>query len=286
MKSKYKRVEISINGTGENSEKKAVFAIDEEADLIQKLIFQSGDFYERDLLDFVRRILPKVDTFIDIGGNIGNHSVFFGVACDAEVYAFEPNGPNYQRLVRNLELSGLKERMHTFNMAVGETPGYVTSSLGAGSTNTGGAGVKDAGKDAKGSVPLVRADEELAHLKTKKNSEILLKIDVEGMEVDVLKGSMGLIEARRPVLICEISSDKSLVDVKNMLEGHDYLVFASFFKSATFVLLPIEKAVKYLPLMSEASWRAARSYVEFCRLARVVGLSKGLLQKLNNVFGI
>jgi FkbM family methyltransferase len=263
----------------------ARFEIDDEKDLIQKYIASSCDFYERPLLDFVHSLLPRLDVFVDVGANIGNHSIYFGLACGAEIYAFEPNGPNYSRLERNLTLSNLIDRAHPHRLAFGIEPGYVVSSFKEGSTNTGGAGVKEANACTPEAVQLVRADDQLAQLINEPPSRMVVKIDVEGMEIDVLKGMSCLIDSCRPVMICETSSDKNLVLMRNYFAERNYIVSACFFKTATFVLLPMEMVSEMLPQLAVASWQTARSYVDYCRLARAIGHSRRAVAELNRWIG-
>ncbi|ACL72398.1 methyltransferase FkbM family [Thioalkalivibrio sulfidiphilus HL-EbGr7] len=263
----------------------ARFEIDDEKDLIQKYIASTCDFYERPLLDFVRSLLPRLDVFVDVGANIGNHSVFFGLACGAEIYAFEPNGPNYSRLERNFTLSNLIDRAHPRQLAFGIEPGYVVSSFKEGSTNTGGAGVKAANACTPEAVQLVRGDDQLAHLINAPPNRMVVKIDVEGMEIDVLKGMRCLIDTCRPVIICETSTDKNLVLMRNFLVERNYMVAACFFKTATFVLLPMERISEMLPQLAVASWRTARSYADYCRMARAIGHSRLAVAELNRWIG-
>jgi FkbM family methyltransferase len=51
----------------------------------------------------------------------------------------------------------------------------------------------------------------------------VLKIDVEGAELEVLEGATRLLEARRPVLLCEVSAPRS-AEVAALLRGRGYRV--------------------------------------------------------------
>lgn len=272
---------IDLYVSGENCIKKAVFELDNEEDLIQKHIATTQDFYERPLLDFVSRLVMPRCVFIDIGANLGNHSIFFGLLLRAEIYAFEPNRNSYARLIRNLELSGLKSCSHSYLAAVGAIEGLVKSDLKVDINNTGSAKVVNAAQSDPDAVPLVTIDKIFHELIQQKLTNVLVKIDVEGMEFEVLKGMQQMIEVCRPIIICEISSDKNVVLIRNILAKKGYVVGACFFKSATFVLIPQERISDIIPHLIEPSWLMARSYVEYCRQAAILNRAKQYLTDLN-----
>ena len=48
-----------------------------DEDHIAKIIKASGDFYERELLSYLRLLGLRGECAVDVGANIGNHSIFF-----------------------------------------------------------------------------------------------------------------------------------------------------------------------------------------------------------------
>ena len=66
-------------------------------DIIGKKINLTKNYYEYGMLDYIRR-LGSFDTVLDIGANIGNHSVFFGKYVAKKVHAIEPV-PNNLKLL-------------------------------------------------------------------------------------------------------------------------------------------------------------------------------------------
>src|SRR5687767_12439476 len=64
---------------------------DAAVDRIQHIILSRSTFFEAGLLSKVRSRIPPGSTILDVGANIGNHTVFFASFCDAKnVIAFEP----------------------------------------------------------------------------------------------------------------------------------------------------------------------------------------------------
>lgn len=84
---------------------------------------ESYTFYENLLReDYLRHgvNLNPGDSVIDIGANIGSFTVLAAIKVGpkGKVYSFEPDPAVYERLLKNVEMNGLKN-VHAFNYAVG-----------------------------------------------------------------------------------------------------------------------------------------------------------------------
>ncbi|HPD33893.1 MAG TPA: FkbM family methyltransferase, partial [Candidatus Kapabacteria bacterium] len=79
------------------------FYLPNTEDYIQKSIINNRTFYEYDMLkDIFESLLPG-DVVIDVGANIGNHSMFIGKFCNPEkVYSFEPFQYTFDILKKNI----------------------------------------------------------------------------------------------------------------------------------------------------------------------------------------
>lgn len=253
--------------------------IDDPDDLIQKRILETKDFYERPLLDALASFTAPGGVFIDVGANIGNHSVYMGVARDARIIAIEPNQANFRRLQRNLELSMPSSRFTALNCAVGAEEGHVRSLIG-GSSNTGGAKIGETTPNDQDAVPLVRLDKLFEEVRLPDSTPVIIKIDVEGMEADVFSGMEGTLVAHRPAVVCEINGDASFVAISRMLKKHQYFVYGCFLKVATLVFLPVERLVELASGVSEMSWKTGRSYVHYCDVFRANALTRRKLGEI------
>lgn len=180
----------------------------------QKLVIVANDwvgihasvdgFYERPLLDLVFAFLgPLSSSFkkgvaLDIGANIGNHSVYMSRRFRS-VIAYEPHPLCHEVLVINAELSG---NVSTRPFALGEADGVVSLCEEAG--NLGASAVDSfftPGAVTEGalSAPVKRLDGLIDDL-----SDVeLLKIDVEGAEREVIQGAMLVIEKFQPIVLFE-----------------------------------------------------------------------------------
>lgn len=90
------------------------------SDWIQAIILRTRDFYGIEGLEKVDKYIPKNAQILDIGANIGNHSIYWAmVKGAARIYAFEPIKETYEMLCKNITLNNLQEKIQTFNFALG-----------------------------------------------------------------------------------------------------------------------------------------------------------------------
>lgn len=173
---------------------------DAQDDYLQRVILRTRTFYEARLLASVRAmglIGPEV-TVCDIGANIGNHSVYFGKILGARrVLSFEPQPHCYATLCRNLDLNNLGDAL-AYNCLVGSTSGRGEVTR-FNARNLGGTAFAPA---PSGAIPMVALDDlieadELQGLG-------FLKIDVEGMQLDVLAGAKRVIQRFKPAIWVEL----------------------------------------------------------------------------------
>lgn len=159
----------------------------------------SGTFYERALQAdawqrYGRRDLRRI---YDIGANVGNHTVWFGLAWPAAaVYAFEPAMEPFDVLVEAVKGNGLMGRT-------------MLCPYGLGSHNDRGTMVRGANEGMWRLIPgddvSVYALDALAF-----SPPDLIKIDAEGMELGILDGARQTLERWHPPIYVE--GDRGLLD--------------------------------------------------------------------------
>ena len=75
-----------------------------ENEIISSQIINNKNFFEYQFLEFVRQNFLQQKTILDIGANIGNHSLFFSeFLCFDEIICFEPFEKNIELLKLNLQ---------------------------------------------------------------------------------------------------------------------------------------------------------------------------------------
>lgn len=170
-------------------------------DYIQRVILRSRAFFEAKLLSMVEAmgIVTPTSLVCDVGANIGNHTVYFaGVMGAARVMAFEPQDGANATLAANIALNGLTDRVTAYHCLVGETTGN-GSLIRFNPRNLGGSTFAP---DADGAVPMFALDDVLQA--QDRAALDLIKIDVEGMQLSVLKGAAETLSSRKPALWIEI----------------------------------------------------------------------------------
>lgn len=156
-----------------------------------------GEFSEFEALLFSQIVRPG-QTVVEVGANIGAHTVHLAklVGSQGTVLAFEPQRLIFQILCANVAINEFFN-VRTFQAGAGSAAGTlkVPPFDYTAAHNFGGISLQNAatGED----VPVIALDS------LNLPSLHMLKIDVEGMEADVLSGARGLIARHRPFIYVE-----------------------------------------------------------------------------------
>jgi FkbM family methyltransferase len=163
-------------------------------DAIQRKIMKSRTFFESNLLRAAQPHIRPGATILDVGANIGNHTVFFGLCCEAaSVAAIEPQAHCHRILERNVALNGLSQ-VRTFNALAGRAEGF-GEFRSAFANNLGATSFEES---ETGRIPVITLD----GLDVGKVD--FMKIDVEGMQMSVLEGATRILETDRPTIWMEL----------------------------------------------------------------------------------
>lgn len=152
-----------------------------------------GRYYENATSAFMLRTVQPGDTVVDVGAHVGYFTLLLAVLVGptGRVLAFEPNPENYQRLLNHLAINGLTN-VTPFHMAVGDKCGVVD--LWINKDNDGGHAVYDVGMivaNAKSRAHPQRYPVWMTTLDAVcPTHPALAKLDVEGNEHNVMKGSV------------------------------------------------------------------------------------------------
>ena len=135
-----------------------------------------ADFEE---MMFLLHSLSENDWFLDIGSNVGTWVVLASGVTECKSIAIEPVKETYHKLIKNINLNNIQSKVHTNNIALGEVESEVNISRSRGALNRI--------SDSK------QSDIELVHQKTLdditiEKSPAIIKIDVEGYEMQILRG--------------------------------------------------------------------------------------------------
>lgn len=167
---------------------------------------------------------------LDIGANIGNHSVFFS-RFFKNVYSFEPNPITFKLLKLNAEIACPNKNIVAFNIGLSDTSGELPFSINP--ANIGGTRIVTQPsakhptfhrKNISNSVPLnVKPLDDVCEIEN--TSISLIKIDVEGHELNVIKGAKNILTSQRPAILfeqSEVEVENGSSEVIDYLESLDY----------------------------------------------------------------
>jgi len=170
------------------------------------LIWHGG--YQRNELDRAIALisatgsLPAGAVFVDVGANIGTHTVYaLRSSRFARAIAFEPEPHNARLLSMNLEVNGLEQRAVVVPNAAGASAGRATLHLhprNKGAHAIGFAPSVD-GLDCL-DVPVVRVEDALRELGVAAADVGLVWMDVEGYEPQALEGLGELLQRAVPIV--------------------------------------------------------------------------------------
>jgi FkbM family methyltransferase len=181
-----------------------------------------GEFSVGEQQIFAQVVQPGA-LVVEVGANIGAHTVELArlAGHDGEVHAFEPQRIVFQALCANLALNQFAN-VFARQAAVGEKAGTITVPPLDPAVRTNFGGVSLQGVTFGESVPLVTLDSlDLPACQ-------FLKVDVEGMEVEVLNGSEQLIETHRPIMYLENDRIERSEELLGIVERLRYTAYWHF----------------------------------------------------------
>lgn len=169
-------------------------------DEISTQIMVDGRYEREELAALERHLFPKMHSrrvCLDIGANIGNHSLFFADHFE-QVVAFEP----HPRLFRLLELNAeLKNNVKAVNLGLSNEAStvYAQAILGNIATTKIGRDSEDQESVAFEVRPLDDVEPTLAL-----DTIDLVKIDVEGHETEAIQGAENTLRKFKPIVLVEV----------------------------------------------------------------------------------
>ena len=165
---------------------------------------------------------------VDVGANIGTHTLAFArlVGERGRVFAFEPQRMVAQVLAANVALNSLTN-VHTHHLGVGAEAGalWLADIDYSRQGNFGGVSLAAVARPEgdprpKYRVAVVRLDDFYDQPRLD-----LIKIDVEGMEADVLRGAGGLIQRHKPVIYAENDRPEKSPELVRLIRSHGYRLY-------------------------------------------------------------
>jgi FkbM family methyltransferase len=167
-------------------------------------------FYEKDQLDIIKPFLKK-DIFLDIGANLGNHTLYFNKFFK-NIYSFEPHPLTFKLLEINTKY---KPHINIFNFGLSKKQKKTNVTIES-QNNMGGQDFKKNNDDGKiNQEVFFKNFDEIFDFKDQIS---FIKIDVEGNELDVLKSMNKNLINNQAIICLEF-------DIKNFSEKNEIIIF-------------------------------------------------------------
>jgi len=201
--------------------------VDPKRDLgLEKKIYFTGE-YETGTLRVLKGILQNKGVFLDIGANIGLYSLYVSYYFpEIKIFSFEPLNSAHDILAENIRLNEFKN-IETFNYALGSQRESLY--IHEHEYERGSSFITS--KPTNEEISLFSLDELYENLTSEKISAI--KVDVEGFELEVLKGGENIIfKKHRPIIIVECSDLRNYHkatkdDIFELMSNYGYVLYKS-----------------------------------------------------------
>ena len=177
--------------------------------------------YQQATIDEAVRHVTAFECAVDVGGNIGLHTVRFAQLFGT-VHSFEPTTTNFECLQKN---TAILDNVILHQLGLGAESGTVTIQLPADANNCGNFSIVDFADNTEQTV------DETIEIRTLDSFELapnLIKIDVQGFDYNVLLGAADTIKMYHPVIIIESETKTSRNTIGEFLTQHGYVVAAKF----------------------------------------------------------
>ena len=170
-------------------------------DWLERRAYFSGHYYQLALELLIYRLLRPGDIWIDVGANIGLVSLcaVSRIGQHGRGFAFEPHPFAYQRLERHVSMNRI-QCLRCANVALGSENKTALLTMRPHLGQSSLIGVHDQALETI-TVPVMRGDDVLS---LPGGEVALLKVDVEGYELEVLRGLVGVLDRRNTGVIVEV----------------------------------------------------------------------------------
>jgi len=195
------------------------------SDFIQRTIFLTG-LWDSNVRSVIVDLLQDGDVFVDAGANVGYFTLLAAklVGSSGRVFSFEPNPATLELMRRNIEINSY-DNIKVYEAGLSDRDN--TGVLFLDNEGNSGAASQRQNYGVKVPINLVTLDSILEENSV--GQVRLVKIDVEGSEIQVLRGAERLLSSlNAPNVLCEVS-ELSLIkmgggkdELFSLMRGHGY----------------------------------------------------------------
>lgn len=201
------------------------------ADYIQKKLATDRSPYEQEMLEDMRDRVSPGALVLDIGANIGNHTLYLAAVAGCRVESFEPNPELCAALRESITLNGFGDRVHLHETGLGRAAGAARFGVST-PDNLGGQHLTL----GEGELRVSMLDSFVFD-----HPVAVIKLDVEGMEIDVLEGARKLLGRDRPLIYVECGTEAHYRRMSRWMAAQDYTYWDTFNATPTHLFIPAER---------------------------------------------
>jgi len=174
-------------------------------DAIQNIQLTTLSFFEQEILNDLDKYLSTDSVLLDLGANIGNHTVYWGRITNVKrIFAFEPITATYRILTKNIEINNLGEKVKIYNTGLGDkkSKGSINGLYNINvNTIADSIGSLSISESNEGDLEINRLDDFIEIIEEKKID--FVKIDVEGFEKKLILGAVDFFNKHKPLVFIE-----------------------------------------------------------------------------------
>ncbi len=167
----------------------------------------------------IAQVAGKGGIMIDVGGYCGGFSLRYRHVFD-RIYIFEPFLQNFEAILRNIDLCKAAPKVTVLQAAVAATAGTLPLYLNTEDTHS----LIADGRETYELVDVVSLDGYLESVGADLCCVRVLKIDVEGAEIEVLKGAITLLDRGRPMVVAEANSAEHEQRLNSFMSERGYFL--------------------------------------------------------------
>ncbi|MET3535532.1 FkbM family methyltransferase [Chryseobacterium limigenitum] len=177
-----------------NNKKTKIF-LNKKFGYVDFYIFKNG-IYEQEIIDDIRNTLSKDKVLLDIGANIGQHSLLLAPYCK-QIYAFEPIPDVYKEFSDSIK-ENKYQNVKLFNTAIGKDSAVHSFNYVAGH-----AGMSSFIESKNPGNKIINVQVEPLKKMIADTKFDVVKLDVEGYEAVVVLGNKDIFLQNRPIFFME-----------------------------------------------------------------------------------
>ena len=204
--------------------------------------------HEFEDMSFTLHFLRESDLFVDIGANIGSYTILSASEKNVETVSFEPGELAFEIFMNNVSINHVEEKVTAHNIALGSEKRKVSFTTSLDTTN-------HVAIDSDTTTETIMMDS-FDHI-IKINRPTLIKIDVEGFEMEVINGmEKALNNNNLKAILIELNGSGKRYGI-NESDIHEKFLIQGF---KPYKYLPFQRLLKEVDFYGENNTLYIRDY--------------------------